>query len=105
RPHPSPILFMDELGHQCFNTFLRHKNQLPTLERPSSSRLLENSADTQDAQKCLGSHPPNPSAPRRAVPRARPQRASKDDPSKLARVVAQDGPDESPTARVQRGPS
>jgi hypothetical protein len=29
----------------------------------------------QDAQKGYGSHPPSPGAPRRAVPRARPQRA------------------------------
>ena len=28
----------------------------------------------QDAQKGQTSHPPNPGAPRRAVPRARPQR-------------------------------
>ena len=37
---------------------------------------------------------------------ARPQGANKDDPSKLARVrYLLDGPDESPTARVQRGSS
>ena len=37
---------------------------------------------------------------------ARPQGATKDDPSKLARVrYLRDGPDESPTARVQRGSS
>ena len=31
----------------------------------------------QDAQKGRWSHPPNPGAPRRAVPRARPQRAKR----------------------------
>jgi hypothetical protein len=31
----------------------------------------------QDAQKGQTSHPPNPGAPRRAVPRARPQRAKR----------------------------
>jgi hypothetical protein len=31
----------------------------------------------QDAQKGQLSHPPNPGAPRRAVPRARPQRLKK----------------------------
>ena len=31
----------------------------------------------QDAQKGHGSHPPNPGAPRRAVPQARPQRAKR----------------------------
>jgi hypothetical protein len=37
---------------------------------------------------------------------ARPQGATKDDPSKLARVrYPRDGPDESPTAHVQRGSS
>jgi len=60
----------------------------------------------QDAQKGQTSHPPNPGAPRRALSHARPQRATKDDPSKLARVrCPQDGPDESLTARVQRGSS
>ena len=37
---------------------------------------------------------------------ARPQGATKDDPSNLACLrYLWDGPDESPTARVQRGPS
>ncbi len=39
----------------------------------------------QDAQKGQTSHPPNPGAPRRAVPRARRQRATKDGSSELAR--------------------
>jgi hypothetical protein len=46
---------------------------------------------------------------RRAFPRdaqkacpARPQRATKDDPSKLARIRCKDGSDELPTARVPR---
>jgi hypothetical protein len=59
----------------------------------SSSRLRKNSVGTsefhwcvrlglrghiaQDAQKGQTSHPPNPGAPRRAVPRARPQRAKR----------------------------
>ncbi len=30
----------------------------------------------QDAQKCQTSHPPNPGAPRHAVPKAKPQRTS-----------------------------
>jgi hypothetical protein len=60
-------------------------------EHKYASRLLKNYVGTpdlhwlaclgqqenilQDAQKGQTSHPPNPGAPRRAVPRARPQRA------------------------------
>ena len=42
-----------------------------------SSRLRENPVSTQDAQKGQTSHPPNPGAPRRAFPQARPQRAKR----------------------------
>ena len=56
-------------------------------------------ASTQDAQKVQTSHPPT-GAPRRAVPQARPQRATNDDLSKLALVLVQDGPDGAPTARI-----
>ena len=60
----------------------------------------------QDAQKGQPSHPPNPGAPtRRTVPRARPQRVTKDSSSKLARLLFYDGSVESPTVRVQRGSS
>jgi len=37
-------------------------------------RMCNTTALSQDAQKGQTSHPPNPGAPRRAVPRARPQR-------------------------------
>jgi hypothetical protein len=43
----------------------------PELHWSAYLRQQENTA--QDAQKDLTSHPPNPGAPRRAVPRARPQ--------------------------------
>ena len=59
---------------------LAHKNV-------GDPRLQHNRrAFPQDAQKGQTSHPPNPGAPRRAVPRARPQRPTKDGPSKLARL-------------------
>ena len=38
---------------------------------------FETGEHQQDAQKGRGSHPPNPGAPRRAVPQARPQRAKR----------------------------
>jgi len=60
----------------------------------------------QTVQKGHWSHPPSPGVPRHASPQARPQQVNKDDPSKLARACCpRDGSDESPTARVQRGPS
>ena len=71
----------------------------------------------QDAQKGHASHPPQPRrllhppsvvcqdslfAQGRAVSQARPQRENNDGPSKLVDEHSpQDGPDESPTARVQ----
>jgi hypothetical protein len=44
------------------------------LRLPSHLEIKEN-VPPEDAQKGQTSHPPNPGAPRRAVPRARPQRA------------------------------
>ena len=49
----------------------------------------------QDAKKGQTSYPPNPGAPGRALPQARPQRA----------IIFQGVAGMIPTARVQRGPS
>jgi hypothetical protein len=82
------------------------KNSVGTPEIDWSVRLRQQGHTLQDAQKGRPSHPPNPGAPRRAFSQTRPQRATKDDPSKLARVrCPQDDPDESLAARVQRGSS
>ena len=53
------------------------KNFMRTLEFHRSVHLGQQEHTTQDAQKGQTSHPPNPGAPRRAVPRARPQRAKR----------------------------
>jgi hypothetical protein len=50
------------------------KNYVGTPDLHWSACLGQQENRAQDAQKGLTSHPPNPGAPRRAVPRARPQR-------------------------------
>jgi len=69
-------------------------------ESRCTMRLGQGNNNPQGAQKGQTSHPPNPGAPRRALSQTRPQRVTKDRPSKLARVrCPQDGSDESPAAR------
>ena len=53
------------------------KNSVGTSEFHWSARLGQRGHIAQDAQKGQTSHPPNPGAPRRAVPRARTQRAKR----------------------------
>jgi len=64
------------------------ETQLPT-------RTAQQKDHAQDAQKVQISHPPNPGAPRRAVPQARPQRS----------ITYKGWPGRSSSARVERAHS
>jgi hypothetical protein len=53
------------------------ENYCGTVEIQSPARLGLEENTAQDAEKGHTSHPPKPGAPRRAIPRARPQRAKR----------------------------
>ena len=56
--------------------FRKRSVDMPELHE--SAHFGQQEYTAQDAQKGQTSHPPNPGAPRRAVPRTRPQRATGD---------------------------